>query len=291
MLTVERQLHFTHAVANNEKRPEVEKFYLDVFAAQTYFDARPVQGLERDETLVLIGRTSFIPIAPYGEPSEVGNVIAGYGGRWMGVALKVPDIHAADAHMKSKGLHPIYFDPIYHSIFFFTNSEETCHIPFEFCQIDMPNDLRVRSEWSPDWWRDSHPLGIEKCASLVTATDDLDKTKKFYREVFELEQIGEREVEAERARSAAFWMGDFVFEVMQPTGSGTPLADFVSRYKGGVYSVNFKTRSMATAVGFLKSKGLRLLGDTNKRVTIDPDDAYGARFVITSEDVPGDPRK
>jgi hypothetical protein len=78
----------------------------------------------------------------------------------MGIALKVKDIHQADAHMKSKGIKPTYFDPIYLDVFFFTNPKETCGIPYEFCQVEMPNDLRLRPEWSPDWWRDHHPLAI-----------------------------------------------------------------------------------------------------------------------------------
>src|SRR5215469_13212266 len=126
MLKVDKMLHVMHAIGDNEKRREAEKFYLDVFAAQTYCDARPVQGLERDETLTLIGKTTFIPMAPVDEVSEVGKVIRSYASRFMGVALKVKDIHVADEHLTSRGLHLTYFDPIYLDIFFFTNPKETC---------------------------------------------------------------------------------------------------------------------------------------------------------------------
>jgi hypothetical protein len=44
MLTVDKMLHVMHAIDSNERRRQAEEFYLDVFAAQTYFDARPVQG-------------------------------------------------------------------------------------------------------------------------------------------------------------------------------------------------------------------------------------------------------
>ncbi|HEY2104519.1 MAG TPA: VOC family protein [Candidatus Binataceae bacterium] len=286
MLKVDKMLHVMHAIESDEQRRAAEKFYLDVFAAQTYFDARPVAGLERDETLTLIGKTTFIPMAPVDEVSEVGRVIRSYASRFMGIALKVKDIHQADAHMKSKGIKPTYFDPIYLDVFFFTNPKETCGIPYEFCQVEMPNDLRLRPEWSPDWWRDHHPLAIEQLSSVATATGDLEKAKKFYREVFEFESLGEWNVESEGARAAAFRVGDFVLEVMQPATKGTPLADFVAGSGGGVYSVNFKVKSVPKAAEYLKSKNLRLIGDPQRRFSIDPRDSFGARFTFLSEELP-----
>jgi 4-hydroxyphenylpyruvate dioxygenase-like putative hemolysin len=290
MLKVDKMLHVMHAIETDARRREVEKFYLDVFAAQTYYDARPVQGLERDETLNLIGKTTIIPMAPVDEVSEVGQVIRSHANRFMGIALKVKDIHQADAHMKSRGIHPTYFDPIYYDVFFFTSPKETCGIAYEFCQVEMPNDLRLRPEWSPDWWRDHHPLGIEKLYSVATATDDLEKAKTFYREVFEFESLGERDVESEGARCAAFGVGDFALEVMQPVNTGTPLADFVASHGGGVYSLNFKVKSVPNAAEYLKSKSLRLLGDLNRRFSIDPRDSFGGRFTFLSKDLPDAPR-
>jgi 4-hydroxyphenylpyruvate dioxygenase-like putative hemolysin len=285
MLKVDKMLHVTHAIENDNKRREAEKFYLDVFAAQTYYEARPVRGLERDETLTLIGKTTIIPLAPVDEISEVGKVIRSYGSRFMGIALKVKDIHQADAHMKSRGLHPTYFDPSHFDVFFFTNPKETCGIPYEFCQVEMPNDLRLRPQWSPDWWRDHHPLGIEKLSSVATATDNLETAKKFYREVFEFELLGEKTLEIEGARVAAFRVGDFVLEVMQPATRGTPLADFVALHGGGVFSVNFKVKSVPKAADYLKSKNLRTTGDPNRRLSIDPRDSFGGRFTFVNEEL------
>src|SRR5689334_8085908 len=129
MLKVDKMLHVMHAIEADGKRRQAKKFYLDVFASQTYSDFLPLRGLARDETLNLIGETTFIPMAPVDEVSEVGKVIRSYGSRFMGVALKVKDIHEADAHMKSRGIKPIYFDPIYYDVFFFTDPKQTCGIP------------------------------------------------------------------------------------------------------------------------------------------------------------------
>jgi catechol 2,3-dioxygenase-like lactoylglutathione lyase family enzyme len=287
---VDKLIHITHAMENNQRRAELEKFYLDVFAAQTFFDARPAQGLERDESLILIGKTQLIPQAPSDETAPVAKTIQAYAPGLKGLALKVADLRKADAHLVRHGLHLNYTDPMFRDIFFLTRPEETFHFPVEFCQVEMPNDLRLRPEWSADWWRDHHPLGIEKLASLQVANPDLEAAKRFYREVFEFELIHEGTLESEAAKVAAFFAGDFVLEVLQPQGRNTPLADLVAKRGGGIYGLNFKVKSVPKAADYLKSKNLRLLADGAKRFTIDPRDAFGARYTFVSDKVPNDPR-
>ncbi len=55
MFTLERLLHVVQGAKDHASRRALESVYLEVFAAQTYYEARPVPGLDRDETLVLIG--------------------------------------------------------------------------------------------------------------------------------------------------------------------------------------------------------------------------------------------
>jgi catechol 2,3-dioxygenase-like lactoylglutathione lyase family enzyme len=154
----------------------------------------------------------------------------------------------------------------------------------------MPNDLRLRPQWSAEWWRDVHPLGIEKLSSIEVVNADLEAAKKFYREVFELQLIHEGTLEAEGAKVAAFFAGDFVLEVLQPISKSTPLADLLAKRAGGIYALSFKVKSTAKAADYLKSKNLRLLGDTSRRFSIDPRDAFGARYTFVAEELPNDPR-
>ena len=93
-------------------------------------------------------------------------------------------------------------------------------------------------------------------------------------------------MESEAAKAAAFRVGDFVLEVMQPMTRSTPLADFVASYGGGVYSVNFKVKSVPKAAEYLKSKNLHLIGDTQRRFSIDPRESFGGRFTFLSEALP-----
>ena len=283
MLQVDKLLHVSHAIDDNRKRPKVEKFYLDIFAAQTFYDGRPVQGLERDETLTLIGMTQIIPIAPTDDSAPVAKTIKSFAPGFMGMAMKVKDLRQTDAHLRAAGLHPVYTDPIYKNVFLLTQPEETLGISFEFCAVEMPNDLRLRPQWSADWWREIHPLGIEKLSCICTATGNLEAAQKFYHEVFQFRPIHEGELAGEGARMAAFAAADFVIEVLQPVKSGTPLADFVARRREGVFALTFKVKSAANAAQYLKSKNLRLIGDEQSRFSIDARDSYGARYIFVDQ--------
>ncbi|MBO0728533.1 MAG: hypothetical protein J2P57_04690, partial [Acidimicrobiaceae bacterium] len=103
-----------------------------------------------------------------------------------------------------------------------------------------------------------------------------------------LEQLGDHKVPEVGARAATFAIGSrspFVIEVWQPTEDGTPLAEYVSTYGGGIYAVNFKVRSLQGAANYLKSKGLRLVENSDRRVTIDPDDTFGPMFTMVEQEL------
>ena len=77
-----------------------------------------------------------------------------------------------------------------------------------------------------------------------------------------------------------------MLEVMEPAGKGTPLAEYVGKFGGGIYSVNFKVKSLGNAADYLKSKGLRLVGEPKRRFSIDPRDSFGVTFTMVDRDLP-----
>ncbi len=278
MLTVRKLIHLTHVLADNDQRREAERFYLDVFAALTFFDARPMPGLERDETLTLIGKTQIIPMAPIDETSVMAKDLRNYAGGFMGIALKVDATRPVIKHLEEHGLHPIWA-PGYEDVFVLTRRRESCDIPYEFCAVKMPNDLRLRPEWSPDWWRDVHPLEIEGLASVGTAVGDLEAAEKFYRDVFGFEVVGRGEIKSEEAEAVVVRGGDLYLELMRPKKSATPLADFLERKRAGFYSINWKVRSRERAAAYLKSRELNLI-EGPERTTLDPRSIFGARHTF-----------
>ena len=288
MFAPEKLLHVVQGAKDYSTRRALENLYLEVFAAQTYYEARPVEGLDRDETLALIGELCLIVQNGLNLDTEWNRLRASYAGRFAQMAIKVPDIESTEAHFRDRGLNPVCVNPQFKKVFFVTDPEETLNVRFELCARDMPNDLRLRPEWSADWWRDSHPLRIEGLSSIVTACGNLETASRFYEDVFGLKQLGDHELPEVGARSASFAIGNdvpFVIEVWQPTQDGTPLADYVAKFGGGIYAVNFKVESVEAARGYLKSKGLRLVGDSERRLVIEPSDTGGTTFMMVEQEL------
>jgi catechol 2,3-dioxygenase-like lactoylglutathione lyase family enzyme len=279
LIAIQKLMQVTRMVEDVERLHALEAFYLDVFAAQTYYEARPDAEIDRDESLILIGDVSLIPVAPVDPTSTQGRIRASYAGRFMSAALKVDEVAPAAAELSRHGIEPQYHHPMYRDVFFLTDPAQTQGVRWELCRVEMPNDLRLRPGWSPAWWRDVHPLGIEGLASLVTAARDLDESVHLYRDVFGFELLARRELEDEGAHAALFQAGakvPFALEVLEPARRGTPLAEFVERYGGGIWSVCFRVRSARAAAEHLESKGLRVCGQRSGRFSIDPRDSFGA---------------
>jgi catechol 2,3-dioxygenase-like lactoylglutathione lyase family enzyme len=284
----EKLLHVVQGAVDFSTRRALENMYLDVFGAQTYYEARPVEGLDRDETLVLIGELCLIAQNGLNLDTEWNRLRASYAGRFAQMAIKVPDVESTEAHLREHGVNPINVHPMFKKVFVMTDPKETLNIRFELCARDMPNDLRLRPDWSAGWWRDSHPLRIEGLSSIVTATDDLATASRFYEGVFGLQELGDREVPEAGARAASFAIGNevpFAIEVWQPTKAGTPLAEYTAKFGGGIYAVNFMVESLSAATSYLQSKGLRLVGDSERRVIIDPSDTFGATFMMVEHEL------
>jgi catechol 2,3-dioxygenase-like lactoylglutathione lyase family enzyme len=168
-----------------------------------------------------------------------------------------------------------------------TDPKETLNIRFEMCAVNMPNDVRIRPSWSTDWWHDTQPLHIEKLGSIVTVSDNLESASRFYKDVFGLRHLADYKVPEAGVTAASFAIGSdvpFVIEVWQPAEDGTPVADYVSKFGGGIFGVNFKVDSLSTAAEFLEGQGLRLVGDSERRVVIDPRDSYGVTFMMVEQE-------
>ena len=61
--------------------------------------------------------------------------------------------------------------------------------------------------------------------------------------------------------------GGSIFELMQPIARRTPLDDYPRLRGEGWYAVNFRVKPAKKAAAYLKSHGLRLVGDERTRWT------------------------
>jgi len=290
--------HLSWSLPGNDVRKACDAFFIDVFGAETAYEilltpetAR--MGLDREERLMVIGDTMLIPIAPAGAgekpESGIGTMLRRHArpGMWLGVALRVADLRAADAWLTAKGFRPRY-DPGMESHYFLIHRKEVLGVRVEIMQGELPNDPRLKPDWNAARWRDAHPLGIEGLQSIGVSVPSLDVAREIFAHRFEWPELSRRRLVHDDADCASFLMGDTVIEAMQPVGEGSTLAQHCRDIQG-IYCLTFKVRSGAAAAEYLRGKGLSLIGDPATRFAIVPEQAQGRLIYFTDQTVEGYP--
>lgn len=286
--------HVSWAIADNADRPACDDFFLDVFGAQTAYEMlitpeTAEMGLDREERLMMLGDTMVIPIAAAGTGAEPGNPIGDMlrrssgPNRWLGVALKVSNLSSADAWMRERGVK-LHYDPGMEAHYFLIGRGQALGMRVEVLVQDLPGDPRRDPEWSPAFWRDEHPLGIEGLQSIGVSAPSLDEARNVFAGKFDWPEIASRALPGDDAECAAFDIGDTVIEAMVPNSGETPLARHVTDIKG-IYCITFKVRSAHAAADYLRGKGLELIGNADDRFAILPEQAHG-RLIYFTEKTP-----
>lgn len=290
--------HVSWALADNADRKACDQFFIDVFGAEVAFEMlmtpeAAAMGLDREESLMMIGDTMVIPIAPAGAGAEPGNPLGDMlrrsagPGRWVGLALKVADLPSADAWLSAKGFK-LHYDPGMEAHYFLISRRQALGVRLELIKQDLPNDPRGNSAWTPARWRDEHPLGIEGLQSIGVSAPSLAEARAVFGERLEWREIGTRALPGDRAACAAFDMGDTAIEAMEGLDDELPVVRH-AREIGGVYCLTFKVTSAEAAADYLRGKGLALVGDVADRFAIAPEQAHGRLIYLTQNSLDGYP--
>lgn len=151
-------------------------------------------------------------------------------------------------------------------------------------------DPRLKAGWSSAYWRDQHPLGIERASHLTVLVGDMAKATAVYRDVVGGKVIHE-ETKGDR-QSAYLAIGeDTVVELAQPLTETGPTRREMDRYSESLFSVTFKVKDLDRAAAFLQSKRVRVESRTQDSLVMDRDDAHGAVIGLTQRTIPGDKRR
>lgn len=290
--------HVSWAIADNAERKPADAFLHDVFGAETAYEMlitpeTEAMGLDREESLMMIGDTMVIPIAPAGagakEGAPIGDMLRRSAGanRWLGLALKVANLADADAWFRARGFK-LHYDPGMEQHYFLVGRGQVLGVRLEMLVQDLPNDPRMRDGWSAAKWRDDHPLGIEGLQAVCVSTPTLDEARALFGQRLELPEIGERAIAGVDADCAAFNLGDTVIEALQGRDPDGPVARHAREVKG-ICALVFKVQDAAAAAEYLRGKGLDLIGDEADRFAIRPDQAHGRTIWLTGNQVPGYP--
>lgn len=286
--------HISWAIADNAMRPACDAWFIDLFGAETAFEMlvtpeTEIYRFDREERLMVVGDTMLIPIAPAGQGAQAGNPLgdmlrrsAGLN-KWIGLAFRTGDLKAAAAWFTARGFS-LHYDRGMEDKYFLITKRQALGVRIEVMQGELPNDPRVKPDWSSQRWTDDHPLGIEGLISVDVSVPSLDAARACFGDTFELPMLAQRDLPGEAARGAAFLAGDLVVETLCPTSDDSDLAAHV-RDHAGMCGITFKVRNALAAADYLKERGYSLIGRPETRFAIPPKRAYG-RLIWFSEHLP-----
>lgn len=237
-------------------------------------------GLDREESLMMVGDTMIIPIAPAGEgvkdTSPLGNMLRRSAApmRWIGVALKVASLPEADAQLRQAGFD-LHYDPGMENHYFIVARHQALGMRIEVLAQDLPNDPRRDPQWRSD--PADNPLGIEGLQAIGVSAPSLEAARAVFGERLGWPEIGTRTLP--EAECAAFAVGDAVLEALEG-GDGSAVAAHARDTKG-IYHLVFKVRDALVAAAKLRERGLDLIGDVRDRFAIVPEQAHGRLIWLT----------
>jgi catechol 2,3-dioxygenase-like lactoylglutathione lyase family enzyme len=149
-------------------------------------------------------------------------------------------------------------------------------------------DARFSGDWgdrSPTWWRDVHPLGIERLSHFTVATRDVDRAVAVYADAF-----GGKLFHREADRALVLVGLDTVLELATSSDPSTPLGRDLAENGELPHQVTFRVRDLDAAVAHATSVGAGVESRTDDTAVLDPATTHGMRIAFTTADLPGDPR-
>ena len=277
--------HVSWALADNADRAACDAFFKETFGARTAYEMlitpeTEAMGLDREESLMLIGDTMIIPIAPAGKGAAQGHPAgdmfrrSAAPMRWLGLALRVESLAEADRWFSERGFK-LHYDPGMEAHYFLVSRGQALGVRLELLCHGLPDDPREQADWTPP----DNPLGIEGLQSIGVSVPALADARDLFAKRLGLPELGERELTALHAQVAAFDLGDTVIEAMAGT-QGSDVARHARETKG-IYCLTFKVRDAAAAAEALRAQGLDLIAGDEGRIAIAPEQAHGRLIWLT----------
>jgi catechol 2,3-dioxygenase-like lactoylglutathione lyase family enzyme len=297
MFKIGKLFHLTHVV---DSLRECDRWYDEVFAACRYYRGY-MRAAMRNASVLAVGDTPLEAIqtapVPGAENSAIGKFHARYGQHFHSIAWYVESIEDCFNHLSRHNIRQVDMvgrpakGPFgKRNIAVWTHPKDT-HGAIEFAQVeDFSIDVRLHPSWSAAFWRDRHPLGIERASHITVVVRDLDKAKAFYRDVLGGKPLHEEQT-AGHKKSAYIAVGeDTVVELAQPLSPQTPEARDLEHAGEGLYAVTFKTKDLTRAAEFLQSKKQRIETHSADTLVLNRNDTFGIGIAFTERRIPNDPR-
>jgi catechol 2,3-dioxygenase-like lactoylglutathione lyase family enzyme len=312
--------HVVHVI---DDLAAARRWYDRVFAPRYMFEQHYSPVEERDATLAIFADYVVEPVAtrePLAEARKpVGRFRARFGQRFHSIAFYTRDVAAIYERLAAHGVRmtgdggaPLDGPPQRSALY--THPRDTFGL-LEFMEPRVGGkggvavgdvlgecyDPRLRGDYSPAYWRDEHPLRIQRTSALTVLVRDLAPARELFVDVLEGTLFLE-DPHTERDTHSLFVLlgSGSVIELARPLSSDGVLAAELARAGEMLHSVVFRVADLRAAAAHLEACGLSaeraapfraLVARGATSLWLDPGQALGAVYGFTDRDLPGDPRR
>jgi catechol 2,3-dioxygenase-like lactoylglutathione lyase family enzyme len=296
MIKIGKLFHLTHVVDNLRA---ADQWYDEVFSACRYYRGY-MRAAMRNASVLSIGDCPLEAIqtapVPGAEKSAIGKFHARFGQHFHSIAWYVESIEDTFNQLSRHNIRQVDMvgrpakGPFgKRNIAVWTHPKDT-HGIIEFAQVeDFSIDVRLHPSWSAAYWRDRHPLGIERASHITVLVRDAGKGKHFFGDVLGGKLLHEEETAGQKSAFVAVGE-DTVVEVAQPLDAQSPQARDLEHAGEGLYAVTFKTRDLGRAAEFLQSKKQRIESRDAHSLWLNREDSFGIGIGFTDRSIPNDGR-
>jgi catechol 2,3-dioxygenase-like lactoylglutathione lyase family enzyme len=296
MFKIGKLFHLTHLVDDLDA---CDQWYDEVFSCNRFYRGYEKLAV-RDASLLTIGELVMEPLSlakvPDAEKSPIGKFKARFGQRFHSIAWYVEDVADLAAQFDRHQIHMFNLvgkqvkAPIRTGTAIWSQPRQT-HGLLEFAEIPrFSTDARLQPGWSSAFWRERHPLGIERALHVTVLVQEIAPAVFFYRDVLKGRLFHEEEKPGDR-KSAFVAVGtDTVVEIRQPLAANSPESRDLAQNGDSIYGVTFKTINIPKAAEFLRAKRMRIEAQTGDSIVLNRDDTFGMVVGFTERSLPGDPR-
>jgi catechol 2,3-dioxygenase-like lactoylglutathione lyase family enzyme len=298
MFKIGKLYHLTHVVKELDL---ADQWYDDIFGVSRWYRQFVPQAV-RYASMSAIGTDMVVEpvmLATHvtgSERSPIGKFQARFGQHFHSIAWYVDDLVETFNQLNKHNIRVVDVagtmlkSPPPRDIAIWTHPKDTFGL-LEFAEAPQFNtDSRFQPGFTGIYWREKHPLAIERTSHMTALVRDLPKAKAFYQESLPGKLIHEEEQAGQR-KSAFIALGeDSVMELTQPISPNSPEGRELEQFGENIYSVTYKTRDLKRAADFLKSKNIRTESQGADSFMLNRDDAFGMVINFTQRRIPNDPR-
>jgi 4-hydroxyphenylpyruvate dioxygenase-like putative hemolysin len=272
---------------------EVGRFYHDFFGSWVYEAQQLAAEDARNSSNLLGGNFSIEMLAPTDADANTGTArfLRRHGPHFNNIAFWARDCRGIAQQLLDRGvrvavrgagfaseLPPGPFDYV------ITHPKDTHGVVLEFLEDQQIHDPRDRAWWDSSYWRDRHPLGIERFSHSTFVVADVDAAGLVFAEALECERVPTETDPHAVTRSVYFAVADSFVELASPTVADSDAARHLERHGPMLYAFTFVVRDVERVRAHADRFGIAVHSPAAHTVELDPAATFNAIYRFTDKD-------